>query len=57
MERRYGYKYGIHANANMPVWKGLNIVHGDGAFLNCQSIGVYTGAVVTGNITLHSVVL
>ncbi len=39
IERHYEYKYGIHANANMPVGKGLNIVHGDGVFLNCQSIG------------------
>lgn len=85
IERHYEYKYGIHANANMPVGKGLNIVHGDGVFLNCQSIGdnftcypgvvlgatgfdstrtgipiiendvtIYTGAVVTGNIILHS---
>lgn len=85
IERHYEYKYGVHANANMPVGKGLNIVHGDGIFLNCQIIGdnftcypmvmlgasgeaserngipkiednvaVYTGAVVTGNVVLHS---
>ena len=39
IERHYEYKYGIHANANMPVGKGLNIVHGDGVFLNGKSIG------------------
>ncbi len=85
IERHYEYKYGIHANTNMSVGKGLNIVHGDGIFLNCQSIGddftcypgvmvgaagadskrngipiiednvtIYTGAVVTGKVTLHS---
>ena len=39
IERHYEYKYGIHANANMSVGQGLNIVHGDGVFLNCRSIG------------------
>ena len=39
IERHYEYKYGIHINSNMYVGEGLKIVHGDGIFLNCKSIG------------------
>ena len=45
--RHYEYKYGIHANPNIFVGKGLHIVHGDGVYLNCKRIGehftVYQG--------------
>lgn len=45
--RHYEYKYGIHPNANIPIGKALHIVHGDGVYLNCESIGdhftVYQG--------------
>lgn len=45
--RHYEYKYGIHANANIYVGKGLHIKHGDGVHLNCLYIGenftVYQG--------------
>lgn len=37
--RHYEYKYGIHVNANISIGKGLKIVHGDGVYLNCKSIG------------------
>lgn len=37
--RHYEYKYGIHANANIYVGKGLHIKHGDGVHLNCAYIG------------------
>lgn len=37
--RHYEYKYGIHANTNIEVGKGLKIYHGDGVYLNCKSIG------------------
>lgn len=37
--RHYEYKYGIHANTNIDVGKGLKIYHGDGVYLNCKSIG------------------
>ncbi|MCR5205019.1 MAG: serine O-acetyltransferase [Lachnospiraceae bacterium] len=39
--RHYEFKLGVHANANVSVGKGLNIVHGDGVFLNVKSIGDY----------------
>jgi serine acetyltransferase len=39
MFRHYEYKYGIHLNSNTPVGKGLCIVHGNGVYLNCRSIG------------------
>lgn len=35
----YEYKYGIHANTNIHIGKGLKIVHGGGIHLNCSSIG------------------
>ena len=83
IERHWALKYGIHVNANISIGQGLRIVHGDGVYLNCKSIGkqftcyqgvtfgegggkhkgiptiednvtVYTGAVVVGNIILHS---
>ncbi len=37
--RHYEYKYGIHANTNIKIGKGLFIVHGDGVYLNAKSIG------------------
>lgn len=37
--RHYEFKYGIHANTNIPVGRGLHIVHGDGVYLNCSEIG------------------
>lgn len=37
--RHYEFKYGIHINTNIPVGRGLKIVHGDGVYLNCKSIG------------------
>lgn len=39
IQRHYEYKYGIHANANIYIGKGLHIVHGDGVHLNCDYIG------------------
>lgn len=39
MLRHYEFKYGIHANTRMYVGKGMHIVHGDGVYLNCKSIG------------------
>lgn len=45
--RHYEFKYGIHANANIQIGGGLRIVHGDGVYLNCETIGknltVYQG--------------
>lgn len=45
--RHFEYRYGIHLNTNIPVGKGLLIVHGGGVYLNCESIGsnftVYQG--------------
>ena len=37
--RKLTYKYGIHANANIPVGKELSIVHGASVFINCDKIG------------------
>lgn len=37
--RHYEYKYGMHLNTNIPVGKGLLIVHGGSVYLNCESIG------------------
>lgn len=66
--RRYEYKYGIHANANIYIGKGLHIKHGDGVHLNCAYIGenftVYQGVtlgaihgelpVVLDNVTVYT---
>lgn len=45
--RHYEFKYGIHANPNIDIGKGMLIMHGDGVYLNCTSIGenltVYQG--------------
>lgn len=45
--RHYEYKYGIHGGAGIHIGKGLLIVHGDGVYLNCKTIGdnftVYQG--------------
>lgn len=37
--RHYEFKYGVHVNSNMRIGPGLCIEHGDGVYLNCQSIG------------------
>lgn len=37
--RHYTYKYGVHIDSNIPIGKGLFIVHGDGVYLNCHSVG------------------
>jgi len=50
--RHYEYKYGIHINTNIPIGKGLLIVHGDGIYLNCSSIG--ENVTVYQNVTLGS---
>lgn len=39
MERHLSFKYDIHANSNIPVGPGLQIVHGSGVYLNCASVG------------------
>lgn len=39
MLRHYEYKYGIHADTNIHIGKGLQIAHGDGVYLNCSYIG------------------
>lgn len=48
--RHFEYKYGIHINTNIDVGEGLHIVHGNGVYLNAQSIGdnvkVYQGVTV-----------
>ena len=45
--RHYQFKYGIHIGTSTPIGKGLCIQHGDGVYLNVQSIGenftVYQG--------------
>lgn len=45
--RHYQFKYGIHIGTSTPIGKGLHIQHGDGVYLNVQSIGenftVYQG--------------
>ena len=51
--RHYEYKYGIHANTNIHIGKGLHIVHGGTVYLNCKSIGenvtVYQGVTFGSN--------
>ncbi len=37
--RHYEYKFGIHANPNIPIGKGLRVVHGEAIFINCVSVG------------------
>ncbi|MBR3943100.1 MAG: hypothetical protein IKJ55_07050 [Clostridia bacterium] len=37
--RHFEFKYGIHANPNIQIGKGLHIVHGGAVYLNCKSIG------------------
>lgn len=37
--RHYEYKYGIHMNTNIPVGKGILIVHGGSVFVNCSKVG------------------
>jgi serine O-acetyltransferase len=37
--RHYEFKYGIHANSNIEIGKGLKIVHDGAVFLNCEKIG------------------
>lgn len=34
------YKYRIHISPKIPIGPGLLIVHGEGTYLNCRSIGV-----------------
>ena len=45
--RHYEFKYGIHANPNIDIGKGLYVVHGGNVHLNCERIGdnltVYQG--------------
>ena len=48
--RHYEYKYGIHMNTNIPVGKGIKIVHGDGVYVNCSSIG--ENVTIYQNVTL-----
>jgi len=48
--RHYEYKYGIHVNTNIDIGKVLKIVHGDGVYLNCKSIG--ENFTVYQNVTL-----
>lgn len=50
MERHLSFKYGIHANTNTKIGKGLCIVHGSGVYLNCESIG--DNFTVYHNVTL-----
>ena len=49
-ERHMSYKYGIHANANTEIGEGLKIVHADGIYINCRSIG--KNFTVYQNVTL-----
>ena len=46
--RHFEYKYGIHANTNIFIGKGLLIVHGGAVYMNCKAIGdnftIYQGA-------------
>ena len=37
--RHYEFKYGIHANPNIYIGRGLKIIHGDGVYLNASYIG------------------
>lgn len=39
--RHYGFKYGIAVNPNVPIGKGLHIVHGGSIFVNCAYVGEY----------------
>lgn len=50
--RHYEYKYGIHANSNIEIGRGLRVVHGDGVYLNCRSIG--DNFTVYQNVTIGS---
>ena len=68
--RHYEYKYGIHANTNIHIGKGLKIIHGGNIYLNCASIGdnftVYQGVtfgskhdndeipIVENNVTVYT---
>ena len=45
----YEVKYGIVTPSSIKIGRGLNIVHGGGVFLNCESIG--DGAWSTGNLS------
>ena len=59
--RHYEFKYGVHANANIYVGKGLHIVHGNGVYLNCDYIGdnftVYQGVTLGTNHELRPTIL
>ncbi|MBQ8825432.1 MAG: serine acetyltransferase [Ruminococcus sp.] len=46
--QHYTYKFGIHINTNIPIGKGLCIVHGGTVYINCKSIGE--------NVTIHQCV-
>lgn len=48
--RHYEFKYGIHCNSNIEIGEGLCIMHGDGVYLNCKSIG--DNFTVYQNVTL-----
>ena len=66
--RHYQFKYGIHIGTSTPIGKGLYVEHGDGVYLNVQSIGenftVYQGVtlgsspnkgipIVENNVTVY----
>lgn len=59
--RHFEYKYGVHANANIYVGKGLHVVHGDGVHLNCDYIGdnftVYQGVTLGTKHELRPTIL
>lgn len=38
-ERHLSYKYGVHVNSNTEIGPGLKVVHADGVYINCNSIG------------------
>lgn len=51
-ERRLAFKYGIFADSNIEIGHGLRIVHCNGVYLNCKSIG--RNFTVYQNVTLGS---
>lgn len=51
-ERRLAYKYGVHVNANTEIGSGLKVVHADGIYINCKSVG--KNFTIYQNVTLGS---